>query len=231
MHFINDCARTQFTYVIIGNAKKLSTISRCKQNANFCVKFWRRETQTNWLHCRSRKSIDRSRAKSSTYRKVEGGESSDKVLSGRTTIKWVIQQLISKFLCSLSVRVTRSSSNAMLGTAATRKLSFCLYMYAITYRLFTLADTDAEDCNTYRHLQTDSGMFAFHVCGPWSRNQESYSRRHKNGDVSVPFRSVETPVLQLPFYHLYTAVIFPSRFRSVRARSSRSPSRDRANQL
>ena len=39
------------------------------------------------------------------------------------------------------------------------------------------------------------------------------SRRHKNGDVSVPFCSVETELelCRLPFYHLHTAGVFPFR--------------------
>ena len=75
-------------------------------------------------------------------------------------------------LCSLSVHVTRQSSNAILGPVETRKLSFRSYVN--TYRLFTLANTDTENCNTYPHLQTDSGRFAFCFCGPWGRHQESY---------------------------------------------------------
>ena len=106
------------------------------------------------------------------FRKLEDGESSDKVLSWRAAFKRVTWQLISKFLCSLSVRVTRRSSNAILGPVETRKLSFrsCV----ISYRLFALAKTDAENCNTYPRLQTDSGRFAFRFCGPWGRHQESY---------------------------------------------------------
>ena len=77
-----------------------------------------------------------------------------------------------QFSCSLSIRVTRRSSNTILGPVETRKLSFrsCV----ISYRLFALAKTDAENCNTYPRLQTDSGRFAFHFCGPWGRHQESY---------------------------------------------------------
>ena len=60
---------------------------------------------------------------------------------------------------SLSVRVTWWSSNAILGPVETRKLSFrsCV----ISYRLFALAKTDAENCKTNPRLQTDSGRFAF----------------------------------------------------------------------
>ena len=43
------------------------------------------------------------------FRKLEGGEPSDKDLSWRAAIKRVTWQLLSKFLCSLSVRVTRQS--------------------------------------------------------------------------------------------------------------------------
>ena len=78
----------------------------------------------------------------------------------------------SKFLCSLSVHVTLRSSNAILGPVEARKLSFRLCV--ISYRLFALAKTDAENCNTYPRLQTDSGRFAFRFCGPWGRHQESY---------------------------------------------------------
>ena len=69
------------------------------------------------------------------------------------------------FLCSLSVRVARQSSNAILGPVETHKLPFrsCV----ISYRLLTLAKTDAKNCNAYPRLQTDSGRFAFHFCRPW----------------------------------------------------------------
>ena len=53
------------------------------------------------------------------YRKLEDSESSDKVLSWRAAIKRVIWQLISKVLCSLSVSVTRRSSNAIPGLVET----------------------------------------------------------------------------------------------------------------
>ena len=46
----------------------------------------------------------------------------------RTIIKRVTWQLSSKFLCSLSVCVTRQSSNTILGPEETRKHSFCLYV-------------------------------------------------------------------------------------------------------
>ena len=62
------------------------------------------------------------------FRKFLDGESSDKVLSGRAAIKRVTWQLSSKFLCSLSVLVTRQSSNAILGPVETCKLSFHLYV-------------------------------------------------------------------------------------------------------
>ena len=106
------------------------------------------------------------------FQKFKDGESSDKVLSWRATIKRVIWQLNSKFLCSLSVHVTRQSSNTILGSVETRKLSF--HLYITTYRPFALAKTDAENCNTYPRLQTDSCRFAFRFCGPWARHQESY---------------------------------------------------------
>ena len=40
----------------------------------------------------------------------------------------VTWQLSSKFLCSLSVRITRQGSNAILGPVETRKLSFRMYI-------------------------------------------------------------------------------------------------------
>ena len=40
--------------------------------------------------------------------------------------------------------------------------------------MFALAKTDAENCNTYLRVQTDSGKFAFRFCSPQSRHQESY---------------------------------------------------------
>ena len=89
-------------------------------------------------------------------------------------MKQVTWQLLSRFLCSLSVRVTQRSQNVTLGSAETRKLSF--RSYVITHRLFTLASakTDAEICNTHPCVQTDSGKFPFRFCGPWGRRQESY---------------------------------------------------------
>ena len=97
------------------------------------------------------------------FRKLEDGESSDKVLSWRAAIKRVTWRLISKLLCSLSVRVTRQSSDAIVGPVETGKLLFRSYI--ITYRLFALAKTDAENYNTYPRLQMDSGRFAFRFCG------------------------------------------------------------------
>ena len=106
------------------------------------------------------------------FRKLEDGESSDKVLSWRAAIKQVTWQLRSKFLFLLSVYGTRQSSNAIFGPVGSRKLLFCLSIN--TYRLITLAKTDAENCNTYPHLQTGSGrfVFVFVVHGGW--HQESY---------------------------------------------------------
>ena len=43
------------------------------------------------------------------YQNLEDGESSDKVLSRRAAIKLITWQLLSKFLCLLSVHVTRRS--------------------------------------------------------------------------------------------------------------------------
>ena len=43
------------------------------------------------------------------FQKFKDGESSDKVLSRRAAIKLVTWQLLSKFLCLFSVRVTRKS--------------------------------------------------------------------------------------------------------------------------
>ena len=106
------------------------------------------------------------------FRKLKDVESSNKVLSQRADFKQVSWQVISKFLCSLSVGVTRRSLNAILGLVETRKLSFCSCI--ISNRLFTLAKTDIENCNTYPRLQTDSGRFTFRFCGPWGRRQESY---------------------------------------------------------
>jgi hypothetical protein len=68
----------------------------------------------------------------------------------------------------------------MLCPVETRKILF--HLYIITYRLFALVKTDAENCNTYPRVQTDSGRFAFRFCGPRGRHQESYlpvPRLHK----------------------------------------------------
>ena len=40
------------------------------KSPNFCINFWRPETQTNWLCCRSRYSIYQSRAKYSAFSKI-----------------------------------------------------------------------------------------------------------------------------------------------------------------
>ena len=46
-----------------------------------------------------------------------------------------------------------------VGPVETRKLSFrsCVFLY----RLLSLAKTDAENCNAYPRLQTDSGGLLF----------------------------------------------------------------------
>ena len=59
---------------------------------------------------------------------------------------------LSKFLCSLSDRVTRWSWNIISGPEDTCELSFHLYN-----RLFTSAKIDAEIWHTYPCVQTDSG--------------------------------------------------------------------------
>ena len=66
--------------------------------------------------------------------------------------------------------------------------------------------------------QTQSGSFQLVYN---EIEQHAYSRRHKNGDVSVPFRSVETEreLCRLPFYHLHTTVAFPFRL-AARDRAS-----------
>ncbi len=66
------------------------------------------------------------------------------------------------------------------------------------------------------HPETDNNKRYFKCDDEqWQYMSLAYSRRHKNGDVSVPFRSVETEreLCRLPFYHLHTTVAFP--FRSV----------------
>ena len=82
--------------------------------------------------------------------------------------------------------------NIPLGPVETRKLLFRSYI--ITYRLFALAKTDAENCNSYLHMQIDSGRFTFRFCGQWGRRQESYllvPRVYKecgqNWDINVSF--------------------------------------------
>ena len=56
------------------------------------------------------------------FPKFEDGEMSDKVLSWRAAFKRVTWQLISMFLYLLSVRVTKQSSNAIVGPVETCKL-------------------------------------------------------------------------------------------------------------
>ena len=80
------------------------------------------------------------------FQKLKGGEPSDKVLSWKAAIKQVTWQLLSKFLCSPSVCVTRQSWNAISGPEDTRKLSF--HSYTIAYGLLISAKTDAEICHT-----------------------------------------------------------------------------------
>ena len=60
----------------------------------------------------------------------------------------------------------------ILDPVETRKLSF--HSYISTYRLFALAKTDVENCNTYPCVQTDAGRFAFCFCDPRGRRQERY---------------------------------------------------------
>ena len=128
-----------------------STISSSKQSPIFCISFEdQRLERTDFavVHDSSSTGAGPSVA---LFRKFEDGESSDKILSWRAAIKWVTWQLLSKFLCSLSVRVTQWSQNVILDPAETCKLSF--HSYIITYRLFALAKTDAENCK-YMYLPT-----------------------------------------------------------------------------
>ena len=41
-------------HYLMSKREQTSTISRCKQIQIFCISFWRLETRTNWLRCRSR---------------------------------------------------------------------------------------------------------------------------------------------------------------------------------
>ena len=99
------------------------------------------------------------------FRKLESGEPSDKVLSWRAAIKRVTWQLLSKFLCSLSVCITWWSWNAAPCPEDTHKLSF--HSYIITYRLQKLMQ---KICQTYPRVQTDSGQLAFVL---WSTGDTS----------------------------------------------------------
>ena len=139
------------------------------KSPNFCINFWRPETRINDFTVVYDSPSIGAGPSIALFRKLEDGESSDKILSWSKQVTW---QLISKFLYSLSVRVTRRSSNARLVPVETLKLWFRLCV--ISYRLFALAKTDTENCNTYPRLQTDSGRFAFHFCGLLGRHQESY---------------------------------------------------------
>ena len=150
------------------------TISRFKWSSHFCVSFWRPQLDQNKptsLSFTISPSIGTG-PDIELFQKLEGGEPSDKVLSWRAAIKWVTWQLLSKFSCSLSVRITRWSWNAISGPEDTCKLLFRSYI--ITYRLFTLAKTDAEICHTYPRIQTDSGYLAFSFGGPLGRHREGY---------------------------------------------------------
>ena len=146
--FINDCAQTQFTYILMRKRKRTSTISRCRQSPNFCINFRRPETDFAVIH--NSPSI---RAGSSTalFQKLEDCESSNKVLSWWAAIKRVTWQLSSKFLCSPSVHATQRSSNTILGPIETRKLSFRLFAMAITelQYLSTLADRQWQVCFSF----------------------------------------------------------------------------------
>ena len=127
--FINDCARTQFTYVLMRFSQKrerMSTISKSKRISASSFEDQRLE-RTDFAVVHASPSIGAGPS-IALFRKLYDGESSDKVLSWRAAIKRVTWQLSSKFICSLSVCATRQSSNAILGPVETCKLSFRLYV-------------------------------------------------------------------------------------------------------
>ena len=152
----------------------MSTISKCKQKS----KFLRQLLKTRDLNKLTSLSF------TIVHRSKQG-----QVYSGflKTRRRWIVSQgfvLESRLQAShmavnqqvfsylLSFRVARWSSNAILSPVETHKLSF--HSCVISYRLFALAKTDAENCNTYPCLQNDIGRFAFRFCGSRGRHQESY---------------------------------------------------------
>ena len=83
--------------------EQTSTISKFKWSSRFCVNFEdHRPEQADFAVVYNSPSI-RAGPNIALFRKLEGGELSDKVLSWRAAIKGVTWQLLSKFFCSLSV--------------------------------------------------------------------------------------------------------------------------------
>ena len=103
--------------------------------------------------------------------------------------------------CSVSFCVSLCSCSWMelkvtLGPVETRKLLFCSYI--ITYILFLLAKTDAENCKSYLHVQTDSGRFVFCFCGQQGRRRESYlpvPRLYKELWQKLGYKCLITPCI------------------------------------
>ena len=110
--FINNCTLTQFTYALKQSSLKhelMSTISSCNK-VQFSASVFEdqrlKRTDLAVVHDSSPIGTGPSVA---LFQKLEDGGSSDKILSWRAAIKRVTWQLLSKFLCLLSARVTRWS--------------------------------------------------------------------------------------------------------------------------
>ena len=90
--------------------ERMSTISSCKHKVQFSASVFEDQglERTDFAVVHDSSST-RAGPSLVLFRKLEDGESSDKVLSWRVAIKRVTWQLLSKFLCSLSVRITRWS--------------------------------------------------------------------------------------------------------------------------
>ena len=148
----------------------MSIISRCKQSPNILCQLLKTRdlNKLTSLSFTIVHELEQGQVAIVLFRKLDDGELSDKVLS---TIKRVTWQLLSKCLCSLSVRVTLYGVKA-LNLALQRLVSYhfthmslhagCLPWQKLTQKIIILT----RACRL-----TVAGLL---FCGPWGKRQESY---------------------------------------------------------
>ena len=89
--------------------EQTSTISSCKQSPISALIFGDQSLERADFAVVHDSSPIGAGPSITLFQTLKDGESSDKVLSWRAAIKLVTWQLLSKFLCSLSVHVTQQS--------------------------------------------------------------------------------------------------------------------------